>query len=41
MDAKKYWFEVEFIKKATSWVDPTATVEALNQMRKNWIKIID
>ena len=41
MDAKKYGFEVQFIKKATAWVDPAATVEALNKMRENWIKIID
>ena len=41
MDAKKYWFEVEFIKKATAWVDPAATIEALNKMRQNWIKIIE
>ena len=41
MDAKKYGFEVEFIKKATAWVDPAATIEALNKMRQNWIKIID
>jgi len=41
MDAKKYGFEVEFIKKATAWVDPAATIEALNKMRENWIKIID
>ena len=41
MDAKKYWFEVELIKESTAWVDPSATIEALNKMRENWIKIIE
>jgi nicotinamidase/pyrazinamidase len=41
MDAKKYGFSVEFIKKATAWVDPAGTIEALNKMREKWIKIID
>ena len=41
MDAKKYWFDVEFIKEATAWVDPEGTINALNKMRENWIKIID
>lgn len=41
MDAKKYGFNVEFIKKASAWVDPAGTIEALKQMRENGIKIID
>jgi len=41
LDAKKFWFDVEFIKKATAWVDPSWTIEALARMRENWVKIID
>ena len=41
LDAKKYWFQVQFIKEATAWVAPAGTIEALNKMRENWIKIID
>jgi nicotinamidase-related amidase len=41
MDAKKYGFNVEFIKRATAWVDPAATIDALEKMRENGIKIID
>lgn len=41
LDAKKYGLNVEFIKKASAWVDPAGTVEALKQMRENGIKIID
>jgi len=39
LDAKKYGFEVEFIKEATTWVDPEATINALNKMREKWITI--
>lgn len=41
LDAKKYWFDVEFISKARAWVDPAWTVEALKHMREAWVKIID
>jgi hypothetical protein len=35
---KKY--PVEFIKKASAWVDPSTTLDAIKQMREKWAKII-
>lgn len=41
LDWVRYWFQVNLIKKATAWVDPAWVIEALKEMRENWVKIID
>lgn len=33
-------FSVEFIEKASAWVDPSTTLEAINEMREKGAKII-
>lgn len=41
LDARKYGMQTEFIEKASAWVDPAWTIEALKRMREAWAKIID
>jgi nicotinamidase/pyrazinamidase len=40
VDWKINWFDVEYFYKASAWVSPSSTVEALDKMRNMWIKIL-
>ncbi len=41
MDSVKNWFKTIVYTRWTVWVDPAWTIAALEEMRDNWIKIID